>query len=58
MSNSRLLQMYGFCEADNKFDDLYILPSAITSVVQVLEVDAVSAKTKFLDSHGFIDEGR
>jgi hypothetical protein len=50
--------MYGFCEADNKFDDLYILPSAITSVVQVLEVDAVSAKTKFLDSHGFIDEGR
>lgn len=58
MSNSRLLQMYGFCETDNKFDDLYILPSAITSVVQVLEVDAVSAKTKFLDSHGFIDEVR
>ena len=57
MSNTRLLHMYGFAEENNEQDDAYILPEVIKGVVRDHNVDAVQAKIKLLDNHGFFDEG-
>ena len=58
MANSRLLQMYGFAEADNPHDDVHIQKDTIISVMKSNNVDAVDAKIKLLDSLGFFDEGK
>jgi len=58
MSNTRLLHMYGFAEENNEQDDAYILPQVIKDVVRDHNVDAVEAKIKLLDNHGFFDEVR
>lgn len=58
MANSRLLQMYGFAEADNPHDDVHVLKDTIINVMKINNVDAVDAKIKLLDSLGFFDEGK
>ena len=57
MSNTRLLHMYGFAEENNDQDDAYILPQVIKGVLREHNLDAVEAKIKLLDNHGFFDEG-
>ena len=57
MANSRLIQMYGFAEADNPHDDVHITKETITETITALGVDAHEAKIKLLDSLGFFDEG-
>ena len=57
MANSRLLQMYGFAEAENPHDDVHIQKSVILKVLKANNIEAFDAKVKMLDSMGFFDEG-
>ena len=58
MSNSRLLQMYGFTEEKNPYDDVYLPDDIIKAAIEKHEVEAKDAKIKLLDSLGFFSEGR
>ena len=59
MANSRLMQMYGFAEANNPHDDVHIEKSTIIEAMKECDqCDAVDAKIKMLDSLGFFDEGK
>ena len=57
MSNSRLLQMYGFTEENNPYDDVYIPDDVIKAAIEKHNVEAKDAKIKLLDSLGFFSEG-
>ena len=57
MSNSRLLQMYGFTEEKNPYDDVYLPDDIIKAAIEKHEVEAKDAKIKLLDSLGFFSEG-
>ena len=58
MSNSRLLQMYGFTEEKNPYDDVYIPDDVIKAAIEKHNVEAKDAKIKLLDSLGFFSEGK